>query len=229
MQNAPANPDATHSIQNLTLVVNEIYRSLQGESSWVGIPCVLVRLTGCNLRCVWCDSGHAFAEGRRWTVKDLLDRIEELGESLVLITGGEPLLQRNVRPLMQELLDQDKTVILETGGSLDIRIVPAGVVRILDIKCPDSGECKHNHLENLRFLGPRDEVKFVIASRGDYEWARDLIREHGLDGRCTVLMGVVFGVLEPRDLAEWILEDRMAVRFQLQLHKVVWGAGRRGV
>jgi 7-carboxy-7-deazaguanine synthase len=211
------------------LVVNEIYRSVQGESSWAGLPCVFVRLTACNLRCVWCDSTHTFHEGRRMPLEDVLARVEELGDPLVEVTGGEPLLQQGVYPLMDELLARGKTVLLETSGSVDIGRVPEGVVRIVDLKCPDSGEEARNLWSNLELLGPRDEVKLVIASRRDYEWARATLRAHGLDKRCTVLMGVVFGALEPRTLVEWILEDRLPVRFQLQMHKIVWDPEQRGV
>lgn len=212
-----------------SLVINEIYRSVQGESSWSGLPCVFVRLTACNLRCVWCDSTHTFYEGKRMSLDEILDRVEELGDPLVEITGGEPLLQKSVYPLMDELLRRGKTVLLETSGSLDISSVPEAVARIVDLKCPDSGESERNLMSNLEHLTPRDEVKFVIASRRDYEWARDILREHGIEKRCTVLMGVVFGQLDPRILVEWILEDRLAVRFQLQLHKIVWTPDQRGV
>jgi 7-carboxy-7-deazaguanine synthase len=211
------------------LVVNEIYRSIQGESSWAGLPCVFVRLTACNLRCSWCDSTFTFSEGRRWSLEAVLDRVEALGDPLVEITGGEPLLQKGVVPLMEELLRRGKTVLLETSGSVDIASVPEGVARIVDLKCPDSGEVQRNLWSNLELLTPRDEVKFVIASRGDYEWARQTLREHAIDKRCTVLMGTVFGLLEPCTLVEWILEDRLPVRFQLQMHKLVWSPERRGV
>jgi 7-carboxy-7-deazaguanine synthase len=211
------------------LVINEIYRSVQGESSWAGLPCVFVRLTACNLRCVWCDSTYTFYEGRRMSLEAVLEKVEELGDPLVEITGGEPLLQKGVYPLMEELLRRGKNVLLETSGSISVSAVPEGVVRIVDLKCPDSGEMHRNLLSNLDLLGSRDEVKFVIASRRDYEWARQTLREHEIHKRCTVLMGVVFGSLEPRNLVEWILEDRLPVRFQLQMHKLIWSPEQRGV
>jgi 7-carboxy-7-deazaguanine synthase len=219
------------TVRPATLVVNEIYRSIQGESSWAGLPCVFVRLTACHLRCVWCDSTHTFHEGRRWPLEQVLERTDELAgaEALVEITGGEPLLQQGVYPLMRELLRRGRTVLLETSGAVDISAVPEGVARIMDLKCPDSGESGRNLLSNLELLRPPDELKFVVASRTDYEWARDMLRRHDLARRCTVLMGTVFDRLEPRRLVEWILEDRLPVRFQLQMHKYVWSPDRRGV
>ena len=187
-----------------------------------------MRLTACNLRCTWCDSEYTFYEGQRQELGQILERVEALGDPLVEITGGEPLLQPGVYPLMEELLRRGKTVLLETSGSLDISKVPQQVVRIVDLKCPGSGEAHRNVLDNLDLMGPRDELKFVIADRRDYEWARELIRSRNLVNRCQLLMGVVFSVLHPRMLAEWILEDRLPVRFQLQTHKVIWSPEERG-
>lgn len=211
------------------LRVIEVYTSLQGESTHVGRPCVFVRLAGCNLRCTWCDSTFTFTGGVHRSVDDVLAEVEAAGVRLVEITGGEPLVHRQVVPLMERLLARGYEVLLETSGSRDISVVPDGVRVILDLKPPDSGEVRANLWSNLDHLDAADEVKFVLASRRDYEWARDVLVRTRLDTRCTVLMGVAHGLLAPRDLAGWILEDRLPVRFQLQLHKVVWEPDARGV
>jgi 7-carboxy-7-deazaguanine synthase len=212
-----------------TLVVHEIYASLQGESTWTGLPCVFVRLSACHLRCAWCDTPHAFDEGLRRTVDDVVAEAHGHGIALVEVTGGEPLLQPGVYPLMTRLADLGHTVLLETSGSLDVSRVDARVVRIMDLKCPDSGEEPRNRWENLDALGPRDEIKFVLASRRDYEWARDVIHERGLGGKWTVLLSVAHGLLAPAEVARWMLEDRLPARFQLQMHKVLWDPSARGV
>jgi 7-carboxy-7-deazaguanine synthase len=213
------------------LKVNEIFHSIQGESSYAGSPCVFVRLTGCNLRCVWCDTAHAFHEGRPMTVEQVLDEVERYGCPLVEVTGGEPLLQPEAIPLLRRLQGCGYRVLLETGGSLPIDDVPAGVVRIVivDVKCPGSGECDRNRWENLDLLGPGDEVKFVIADRADYEWSASHVRRRDLASRCTVLFSVVHDALPPGTLAAWVLEDRLPVRVQLQMHKVLWPGVERGV
>jgi 7-carboxy-7-deazaguanine synthase len=210
-------------------VVNEVYASVQGESTYAGLPCVFVRLTGCNLRCVWCDTAYAFHEGKRRTVDGVAQEVLGFGLPLVEITGGEPLLQPGVHRLMAMLADAGLTVLLETSGSLDIARVDPRVVRIVDVKCPGSGEAAQNRWENLAHLRPRDELKFVLAGREDYEWARAQVRERGLAERATVLFGPAWGALEPRRLVEWILADRLPVRFQLQQHKYVWPPETRGV
>jgi len=212
------------------LTVTEIFHSIQGESSFAGMPCVFVRLTGCDLRCAWCDTPYAFTEGRKMSVADVLAAVDETGCPLVEITGGEPLLQDDVYPLMEALVARGRTVLLETGGHLSLARVPGAVIKIVDVKCPASGESARTHWPNLDALGPRDEVKFVVQDRADYEFARGTVRERRLDQRCGgVLCSPVHGVLEPRDLAGWILEDRLPVRLQLQVHKYIWDAKTRGV
>jgi 7-carboxy-7-deazaguanine synthase len=212
------------------LTVNEIFHSIQGESTYTGAPCVFVRLTACDLRCTWCDTPYAFTEGRKRTVEDVVAEVAAFGCPLVEITGGEPLLQEDVYPLMTALLGRGLTVLLETGGHISLERVPDGVVKIVDVKCPGSGESARNHWPNLDRLGPRDQVKFVIQDRADYEFAREVARRHALAERCgAVLLSPVHGVLAPAELAVWLLADRLPVRLQLQLHKYVWGAHARGV
>ena len=212
------------------LTVNEIFYSIQGESSFTGRPCVFVRLTACDLRCRWCDTEYAFTEGEPASVDDVLERVDAYDCPLVEITGGEPLLQSEVYPLMRRLLDCGKTVLLETGGHIDISAVPREVVKVVDVKCPGSGESERNDWGNLERLATHDEVKFVIADRADYEFARDVVREHGLDRRCrAVLLSPVHGELDPSVLSAWVLEDRVPARVQVQLHKYLWGADTRGV
>jgi 7-carboxy-7-deazaguanine synthase len=212
------------------LTINEIFHSIQGESTHSGRPCVFVRLTACDLRCSWCDTPYAFTEGTKVSVADVVERVEEYGCDLVEITGGEPLLQQDVYPLMRRLLDSGRTVMVETGGHRSIKDVPPEVVRIVDVKCPGSGESDKNHWENLDLLTPRDEVKFVIRDRADYEYAREVVARHHLVGRtAAVLFSPVHDVLPSRDLAAWILADRLPVRLQLQAHKYIWDANTRGV
>jgi len=211
------------------LRVNEIFHSIQGESSHAGRPCVFVRLTGCNLRCVWCDTAYAFHEGRTFTVEDVLEQVRAYRCPLVEVTGGEPLLQADAIPLLRRLLDEGFEVLLETGGSLPIRDVPAGVKRIVDVKCPGSGEHERNLWDNLAHLRAGDELKFVLAGRADYEWAVREIRERLLVERAPILFSPVHGEVEGRDLARWVLDDRLPVRIQVPLHKVLWPAALRGV
>ena len=212
------------------LTINEIFHSIQGESTHAGRPCVFVRLTACDLRCSWCDTPYAFHEGHKLPVEEVVDRVTRYGCSLVEITGGEPLLQRDVYPLMQELVGRGHTVLIETGGHLSIAQVPPSVIRIVDVKCPGSGESHRNHWENLDRLTARDEVKFVIKDKADYEYANDVVSRHRLIGCvAAVLFSPVHGVLDPKELAAWILEDRLGVRLQLQAHKYIWGADTRGV
>lgn len=205
------------------LRITEVFLSIQGESTQAGRPCVFVRLTGCDLRCVWCDTEYAFEGGAQVTIDEVLDRVVSFGCPLVEVTGGEPLLQRDCIPLMKALLARGHEVMLETGGHRSVEEVPIEVRRILDVKCPGSGESHRNHLENLDRLTPRDEVKFVLVDRADYEWARAFVRDRRLHERCPVLFSPVWQRLDPKDLAEWILADRLAVRLQLQVHKVLWG------
>jgi len=212
------------------LTVSEIFHSIQGESTYAGAPCVFVRLTACDLRCTWCDTPYAFTEGRKRTVEDVVEEVIAFGCRLVEITGGEPLLQEDVYPLMTALRARGLTVLLETGGHISLDRVPDGVVTIVDVKCPGSGESVRNHWPNLDRVGPRDEVKFVILDRTDYEFARDVVERHRLGERCAaVLFSPVHGVLAPHDLAAWILADRLTVRLQVQVHKYIWGAHARGV
>jgi 7-carboxy-7-deazaguanine synthase len=212
------------------LTINEIFHSIQGESTHSGRPCVFVRLTACDLRCSWCDTPYAFTEGSKMSVDDVARTVDEFGCDLVELTGGEPLLQKDVYPLMQRLLDAGRTVMVETGGHLSIEKVPQQVIRIVDVKCPGSGEAARNHWDNLALLSPHDEVKFVIRDRVDYEYARDVVTKYGLVARtAAVLFSPVHGVLASKDLAEWILADRLLVRLQLQAHKYIWGAEVRGV
>ena len=212
------------------LTVNEIFHSIQGESTHAGRPCVFVRLTACDLRCSWCDTPYAFTEGGKMTIEDVVSRVRDYGCEVVEITGGEPLLQKDVYPLMQRLLDEGHTVMLETGGHLSVADVPDGVIRIIDVKCPGSGEAERVCWANLDALRAADEVKFVIKDRPDYEFARDVVRKYDLPSKtAAVLFSPVHGVLAARELAEWMLADRLPVRLQLQAHKYVWGADVRGV
>ena len=209
--------------------VTEIFHSIQGESSQAGRPCVFVRLTACELRCRWCDTEYAFTEGVPMELEDVLARVRSYGCSLVEITGGEPLLQRETPELCRRLLSEGFEVMIETGGHRDISAVPDGVRVVLDVKCPGSGETHKMHWENLDILPANGEIKFVIADRFDYEWARETVRGRDLAARHVVLFSPVFGELGYEDLASWILEDRLPVRFQAQLHKHIWDPARRGV
>jgi 7-carboxy-7-deazaguanine synthase len=213
-----------------SLVIHEIYASIQGESTFAGLPCAFVRTTGCNLRCVWCDTPQAFHGGTRMPRTDVLARALALGTPLVEVTGGEPLLQPGVLPLLSELADAGKTVLLETSGEADVAGVDRRVHKIMDLKCPGSGESHRNRWSNLEHIGPSDEIKFVLADRTDYEWMRAAIAERDLVRRTPhLLASTVFGGLATRDLVEWVLQDRVPVRVQVQLHKVVWGADATGV
>jgi 7-carboxy-7-deazaguanine synthase len=231
------------------MLVTEVFRSIQGESTRAGLPCIFVRLTGCNLRCVWCDTAYAFYGGTRMSVDEVLGRVQDLAQpsdaagsgseaiSLVEVTGGEPLLQPEVHPLIERLLADGYTVLLETSGERPIAALPREVVKIVDVKCPDSGECGTFRMENLDTLDRKDEVKFVLASRRDYEFARDFTREHDLSRRVRqVLFSPVhadpagaWAGLEPRQVADWILSDGLPVRLGLQLHKLIWDPAARGV
>lgn len=212
------------------LTVNEIFYSIQGEATRAGEPCVFVRLTACDLRCSWCDTPYAFFEGRKRTLDDVLAEVESHGCRLVEVTGGEPLLQEDVYPLMEALMARGHTVMLETGGHRSIARVPDGVLTVMDIKCPGSGESEKNCWENIDALDGNDEVKFVIKDRTDYEFARDTIARHNLAARvAAVHLSPVHGVLEPRTLSEWMLADHVPARLQLQLHKFIWPATQRGV
>ena len=211
--------------------ITEIYKSIQGESTYAGLPCTFVRTNRCDLRCAWCDSEFTFTGGVVMSVDEVLAEVERLGPGLVEITGGEPMLQKDVPELARRLCDSGRTVLIETGGHHDVS--PAAldprVVRVMDVKCPGSGESERNRWENLDHLRPSDEVKFVLASREDYEWARDRIRRHRLEGRVTVLLSVAHGLVEAREVVAWMLEDALDARFQLQMHKFIWQPETRGV
>ena len=212
------------------LTINEIFHSVQGESTYAGRPCVFVRLTACDLRCSWCDTPYAFHEGRKQEIDEILADVDRFGCDLVEVTGGEPLLQEEVYRLMDALLERGRTVLLETGGHRSTARVPDRVVTILDVKCPGSGESAKNDWSNLDRLRPHDEVKFVIKDRADYDFARDVITKHRLATRAAAVhLSPVHGVMEPRTLSEWVLADRLPVRVQLQLHKYIWDPATRGV
>jgi 7-carboxy-7-deazaguanine synthase len=212
------------------LTVNEIFHSIQGESTYTGTPCVFVRLTACDLRCSWCDTEYAFYEGRKMSLDEVMAAVEDFKCPVVEITGGEPLLQSDVYPLMDRLLARGKTVLIETGGHRSIERVPHGVIRIVDVKCPGSGEADKMDWANLRRVTPADQVKFVIKDRVDYEYARDVVAREALSTRVdAVLFSPVHGVMDARLLAEWILADRLPVRLQLQAHKFIWSPDTRGV
>ena len=205
------------------LRITEIFQSIQGESTRVGLPTTFIRLTGCPLRCTWCDTAYAFTGGETMTVAEILARVADIGCPTVCVTGGEPLAQRACLDLLTALCDAGCSVSLETSGALDIAAVDPRVSRIVDLKAPDSGESARNLWSNLDHLTTSDELKLVLASEADYAWARDALREHALAARCTVLFSPVQGQLDPGRLAEWILRDHLPVRYQLQLHKVLWG------
>ncbi len=207
----------------MALRLTEIFFSLQGEASRAGLPTVFVRLTGCPLRCTWCDTTYSFTGGQPSSVEAVLAEVARYPARQVCVTGGEPLAQKECLALLTALCDAGYDVSLETSGALDIAGVDPRVSRIMDLKAPDSGECARNRWENLDCLTPRDEIKIVVASRADYEWAREQIRAWQLDRLCPVLLSPAQGLVEPRALAEWILEDGLNVRFQLQLHKILWG------
>jgi 7-carboxy-7-deazaguanine synthase len=212
------------------LTVNEIFYSIQGESTHAGRPCVFVRLAACDLRCSWCDTSYAFHEGRRQSVDEVVAEVDRHACSLVEITGGEPLLQDDVYDLMNRLLAGGYTVLLETGGHRPLDRVPSTVVKIVDVKCPGSGETAKNEWANLERLAPHDEVKFVVQDRADYEFALDVIHRSGVASRCAaVLMSPVHGVLDPKTLSAWMLADHVPARLQLQLHKYIWPEATRGV
>jgi 7-carboxy-7-deazaguanine synthase len=212
-----------------TLVINEIFLSIQGESTRSGLPCIFIRLTACDLRCAWCDTAYAFQEGREMSIDAIVQQVAGYQCRLIEITGGEPLLQPNVHSLMKRLCDADFDVMIETGGHRDINGIDPRVKRIMDIKCPGSLMEKRNRWENIESLTLRDEVKFVLADKTDYDWAKEIIKKYDLAARCTILMSPVFGVMEYRALAEWILRDHLPVQFQLQIHKYIWDPATRGV
>lgn len=212
-----------------SLNINEIYYSVQGESTFAGLPCVFIRLTWCNLRCTYCDTEYAFYEGKEQTFDEIFAEIEKYDCKLVEVTGGEPLVQRKVHDLMTQLCDRGYTVLIETGGSLPIDKIDDRVHIIMDLKCPSSGMLHKNRYENISFLRNKDEVKFVIGSDEDYDWAKKIIEEYNLGAHCTILFSTVFTWINPQHIVERILQDRLPVRFQLQMHKYIWEPTMKGV
>ncbi|HEU4435876.1 MAG TPA: radical SAM protein [candidate division Zixibacteria bacterium] len=213
----------------MSLKVNEIYFSIQGESSYAGLPCVFVRLTGCNLRCVWCDTEYAFYEGEWKSLDQIVAEAAQFGCKLVELTGGEPLLQKESFALVDKLIDAGFKVLVETSGSISLKMLNPEAIKIMDVKCPGSKMTEKNRWENIDYLTPKDEVKFVLADRADYDWAVDVMRKYKLDRKATVLFSTVFGALEPVRVVEWILQDKLPVRFQLQMHKFIWHPETKGV
>lgn len=217
------------------LRITEIFHSVQGESTWVGLPCTFVRLTGCPLRCVWCDTAYAFHGGERMALDEILDRVRGIGTNLVEVTGGEPLSHPNAFVLVARLLDAGHTVLVETSGAFDVAPLDVRAHKIMDLKCPGSGESQRNLWSNLDHLRPSDEVKFVIKDRADWDWTARTIREHGLDAKvrdgrlAALLVSPVWGEVDLEQLAGWVLESGLPVRFQMQLHKLIWGPDKKGV
>lgn len=211
------------------LKVNEIYFSIQGESSKAGLPCIFIRLTYCNLRCTYCDTEYAFYEGKDYTINQVIEEIKKFDCRLVEVTGGEPLVQEECKELLCRLCNEGYEVLLETGGSIPIKEIDKRVMIIMDLKCPSSGMLKKNLYENIDYIKQNDEIKFVIGSREDYEWSKDIIEKFDLNKKSNILFSVVFGELEPVTLVEWILEDKLNVRFQFQMHKFIWNPAAKGV
>jgi len=218
------------TLKKKMLKINEIYHSIQGESTSAGKPCVFVRLTYCNLRCTYCDTEYAFYDGKDMSVQKVIDEVEKYNCKLVEVTGGEPLVQmEECLDLMKNLCDLGYEVMIETGGSLSITDIDPRVKIIMDLKCPSCGMEKKNLYENLQYLKPTDELKFVIGNREDYEWTKIILDKYNLHRKCEILFSVVFGELEPVQLVNWILEDKLDVRFQLQMHKFIWHLETKGV
>ena len=221
--------EQNRNLPDNTLVVNEIFHSIQGESSYAGLPCVFVRLTYCNIRCSYCDTAYAFEEGEEMTIQSIVDSVQRFDCRLLEVTGGEPLFQKNVLKLLSALCDDGYEVLLETGGSLDVGVVDPRVKKIVDFKCPSSKMVNKNLWKNVEHLRTGDEVKFVIGTREDFDWAKEMITRYEIHKRCPVLMSVVFDELKPIRLAEWILQEKLEIRFQLQMHKYIWHPETKGV
>ncbi len=214
----------------LNLKINEIFYSIQGESTYAGLPCLFIRLMGCDLRCSYCDTEYAFFEGKSKSLSEILSVAKQQGSPLIEVTGGEPLLQRNVHPLMSLLCDEGYEVLIETSGAHDISKIDPRVKVIMDLKCPSSGESERNRMENIPYLQKKDQLKFVMGSREDYEWLKGMIETHQLNERVgAILVSPVFGKIDLQSMAKWILEDHLPVRFQVQLHKIIWEPMTRGV
>ena len=213
----------------MKIKINEIYYSIQGESSFVGLPCIFIRLTYCNLRCTYCDSEYTFYDGKDMDIQEILNEIKRYECNLVEVTGGEPLFQKNCIKLLEELVELDYKVLLETSGSLSIKNVPKKVINIIDFKCPSSGMKKKNLWDNIKYLKSHDEVKFVIGNKEDYNWAKEKINKYNLDDKCNILFSPVYKKIESKEITKWILEDNLNIRFQIQLHKEIWDDKDRGV
>ena len=209
--------------------INEIFKSIQGETSYAGLPCAFVRVTGCNLRCNYCDTTYAYEEGKEMSLSTILECIARLKTKIVCVTGGEPLSNNDTPLLLEELLVKNYTVLVETNGSYDIRTIPQEVIKIMDIKCPDSNMSHLMNWQNIKYLTKFDEVKFVLSSRKDYDWTKAVIYKYNLSEVANILIGTVFGAISPKMVVQWILEDNLDVRFQLQLHKYIWEPQTRGV
>ncbi len=210
------------------LLISELFYSIQGESSYAGLPCIFIRLSGCNLQCKWCDTLYALSGGEACSLEEIMAFVHKHKIRLVCITGGEPLLQSNVIPLIETLLNEDYTILLETNGSLPINQLPNKVIKVMDLKCPSSGMTEYMHWKNIDYLSKKDEVKFVIGDRRDYRWAKEMVLKYGLIEQCKVLYSPVFNILSPELLASWMLADHLPARLQLQLHKYIWGE-KKGV
>ena len=213
----------------MKLKINEIYHSIQGESTFTGLPCIFIRLTYCNLRCSYCDSEYTFYEGYDMTIKEIMNKIKNYSSNLVLVTGGEPLFQKNCIELLNTLINKKYNVLLETSGSLTIKDVPKEVINIIDFKCPSSKMEKKNLWDNINYLKPTDEVKFVIETKDDYEWSKNIIKKYKISDLCTVLLSPSYNKISPKIIVDWILTDNLNVRFQLQIHKEIWKEDKRGV
>lgn len=219
-----------HSVIDTDMLkINELYHSIQGESTNAGRPCVFVRLTGCNLRCTYCDTEYAFYDGRDYSIDEIMHEVKKYGCKLVEVTGGEPLLQMECINLLKRLCDENFEVLLETAGNMPIKNIDARVKIVMDLKCPSSGMMDKNLYENINYLKKTDEIKFVIGTKEDYEWSREILNEYKLNEKCIVLFSCVFDKLEPLTLVNWILEEKLDVRFQLQMHKYIWHPERKGV
>ena len=213
----------------MNLKINEIYYSIQGESTFTGLPCIFIRLTYCNLRCTYCDSEYTFHEGSDMTIDEIISKIKDYPCNLIEVTGGEPLFQKNCIQLLEKLVELKYDILLETSGSLSIKDVPKQIINIIDFKCPSSNMEKKNYWENINYLNKKDEIKFVIGNREDYDWAKNKISEYNLLNKCTILMSPTYNEINPKTIAEWILKDGIDIRFQIQLHKEIWEESTRGV
>ena len=211
------------------MIINEIFKSIQGETSYAGLPCAFIRVTGCNLRCSYCDTTYAYEDGKEMSLSTILESIAGFKTKIVCVTGGEPLSNKDTPLLIKDLLNRNYTVLVETNGSYDIRAIPQKAIKIMDIKCPDSNMSHFMNWQNIKYLTKFDEVKFVLSSRKDYEWTKTLIDKYNLSQIANVLVGTAFGAISPKEVVQWILEDNLDVRFQLQLHKYIWGSQTRGV